>query len=73
MEVAKKASVPFQKSPYPSLIDAIAQRYGVLPSELLDMGVDELNWNIKIYGIAVKKENTKKRQQELANKQSRSL
>ena len=53
------------KSQYPVLLDSIAQRYGVLPSELLNMDVDELNWNIKIYSIAVEKERTKMKQREI--------
>lgn len=71
--MAKKASVPFQKSPYPVLIDGIAQRYSVLPSDLLNMGVDELNWNIKIYSIAVRKEyvDNEKRKIQMKNKSGR--
>lgn len=53
------------KSPYLLLIDSIACRYGVLPSQLLEMGVDELNWNIKIFSVAVEKENIRLKQKEL--------
>lgn len=52
------------------LLDGIAQRYSVLPSQLLNMSVNELNWNIKIYSIAVEKEyvEREKRKRELRNR-----
>ena len=57
------------KSPYPILLDAVAQRYMVLPSTLMNMGVDELNWNLKVYEIAVTKENTRMKKQQIEAKQ----
>jgi len=60
------------KSPYPILLDAVAQRYMVLPSTLMNMDVDELNWNLKVYEIAVTKENTRMKKQQIEAKQSKS-
>ena len=57
------------KSPYPILLDAVAQRYMVLPSTLMNMGVNELNWNLKVYEIAVTKENTRMKKQQIETKQ----
>jgi len=57
------------KSPYPILLDAVAQRYMVLPSTLMNMGVNELNWNLKVYEIAVTKENTRMKKQQIEAKQ----
>ena len=57
------------KSPYPILLDAVAQRYMVLPSTLMNMDVDELNWNLKVYEIAVTKENTRMKKQQIETKQ----
>ena len=57
------------KSPYPILLDAVAQRYRVLPSTLMNMEVDELNWNLKVYEITVTKENTRMKKQQIEAKQ----
>jgi len=57
------------KSPYPILLDAVAQRYMVLPSTLMNMDVNELNWNLKVYEIAVTKENTRMKKQQIEVKQ----
>ena len=51
------------------LLDAVAQRYRVLPSTLMNMGVDELNLNLKVYEIAVTKENTRMKKQQIEAKQ----
>lgn len=51
------------------LLDSVAQRYSVLPSTLMNMGVDELNWNLKVYEIAVTKENTRMKKQQIEAKQ----
>ena len=51
------------------LLDAVAQRYSVLPSILMNMDVDELNWNLKVYEIAVTKENTRMKKQQIEAKQ----
>jgi len=51
------------------LLDSVAQRYNVLPSTLMNMGVDELNWNLKVYEIAVTKENTRMKKQQIEAKQ----
>ena len=35
----------------------------------MNMGVDELNWNLKVYEIAVTKENTRMKKQQIEAKQ----
>lgn len=64
---------PFKTSPYPQLIDGICKRYKVLPSVLLNMGLQELNWNILIFELALKKEQEHADKREAERKLSQAI
>lgn len=63
----------FRESQFPILIDGMAERYGMPPSAFLDMGVEELNWNILIFNIAAQKQEVRRKQREIESKQKRNI
>ncbi len=48
--------MPFLKGDLPYLVDAVATRYNLLPTQLLELDVDEFNLNVAIYNKAVLRE-----------------
>jgi len=54
--IERKQIEPFLRGNLPLIIDGMAKRYGKLPSEILDAGLNEFNLNVAIYYRAILKE-----------------
>lgn len=41
------------------IVDKMATRYGVLPSQILHLDVEDFNWNMLVFKLATEKEKTR--------------